>query len=139
MGQVIVEQETWPQHLGELVVQSVGPTDGPIMLYAEDDIGLAMATSVIFERNGQLVGLEFEQLDGIGIAVQELYARWGGPAGDIRGLLFVIRGREFSARFIYLDTIDPNKTMHDRTLGHIHDVFGREWVPPREPEQNQSN
>jgi hypothetical protein len=130
MDYVIVEQETWPDQLAQLVIESVGSVDGPIMLYAEDDVGLSMGTSVIFEQGGQLKSLGFDKLDEIAYVMQELYMKWGGAAGNVRGVLFVIRGNEFSARFTYADMIDPEKTMHDRSLAHVNEVFGREWVPP---------
>lgn len=139
MDYVIVEQETWPDQLAQLVIESIGPSDGPIMLYAEDEVGLSMGTSIIFDQGGRLESLDFDKLDEIAVVVQELYTRWGGSSGNVRGLLFVIKDGEFSARFIYADMIDPRKTMHDRTLAHIREVFGREWVPPHRREQERGN
>lgn len=136
---MIVQEEAWPEELAQLLIDSVGPTQEPILLYAEDEIGLAMSTSVIFARDGQLVALDFDKLDPISIEVQELYARFGGPSGNVRGLLFVVKGSEFSAGFTYSDMIDPQKTRHDRILAHISEVFGREWVPPAKSEQGQRN
>ncbi len=139
MDYMIVQEEAWPEQLAQLIIESVGPTQEPIMLYAEDEIGLVMTTSVIFARDGQLLSLDFDKLDPISVVVQELYARFGGPSGDVRGLLFVVKGNEFSASFTYADMIDPQKTRHDRALAHIREVFGREWVPPAKSEQGQRN